>query len=63
MTLQIWLVNTMNLLNIFPMKFRILSSTFIVPIIHQEALCAKDIMKSFQKVMETVTKIVNFIKS
>lgn len=30
-------------------------------IIHQEALCAKDSMKSLQKVMETVTKIVNFI--
>lgn len=32
-------------------------------IIHQEALCAKDSMKSLQKVMETVTKIVNFITS
>jgi len=32
-------------------------------IIYQEALCAKDRMKSLQKVMETVTKIVNFITS
>ncbi|XP_050547178.1 general transcription factor II-I repeat domain-containing protein 2B-like [Daktulosphaira vitifoliae] len=32
-------------------------------IIHQEAFCAKDSMKSLQKVMETVTKIVNFITS
>jgi len=32
-------------------------------IIHLEALCAKDSMKSLQKVMETVTKIVNFITS
>jgi len=32
-------------------------------IIHQEALCAKDSMKSLQKVMETVKKIVNFITS
>jgi hypothetical protein len=32
-------------------------------IIHQEALCAKYSMKSLQKVMETVTKIVNFITS
>ncbi|KAL4126004.1 hypothetical protein QTP88_010236 [Uroleucon formosanum] len=32
-------------------------------IIHQEALCEKDSMKSLQKIMETVTKIVNFITS
>lgn len=32
-------------------------------IAHQEALCTKDSMKSIQKVMETATKIVNFITS
>lgn len=32
-------------------------------LIHQEALCAKDSLKSLQNVMEVVTKVVNFITS
>lgn len=32
-------------------------------LINQEALCAKDSLKSLQNVMEVVTKVVNFITS
>jgi len=32
-------------------------------LIRKEALCAKDSLKSFQNVIEVVTKVVNFITS